>query len=219
MKIAVLGTGMVGKRLADGFLARGHEVIMGARDPANAVAHDWAAGAGKAACAGDFAEAARWGEIVVLAVRGEHAVEAVRLAGGDASLKGKILVDVTNPLDFSRGFPPFLTEGLNNTSSVGEAVQAAAPLARVVKTLNTVSNLVMTDPGRLAEPTDLFVCGNDADAKAEVAGLLAGFGWRPPIDLGGIEAARGTEAWLLLWTRLFGALGTADMNLRIVRAA
>jgi 8-hydroxy-5-deazaflavin:NADPH oxidoreductase len=218
MRIGILGTGMVGMRLADGFTAKGHEVRMGAREPGNAKAAEWAAATGGAAGAGTFAEVADWAEIVVLAVVGERAAEAVRLAGGDRTLGGKIVIDVTNPLDFSKGFPPTLTAGLNNTSSAGEAVQAAAPKARVVKTLNTVSNTVMTDPDRLAEPTDLFLCGNDTAAKAEVAGLLAAFGWRAPIDLGGIEASRGTEAWLLLWTRLFGAFGTPDLNIRVVRA-
>lgn len=218
MKIGILGTGMVGERLATGFAGKGHDVMMAAREAGNDKASAWARETGGKARAGTFAEAAGWADLIVLAVLGEHAAEAVRLAGGDATLAGKIVIDVTNPLDFSKGFPPSLTPGLNNTSSAGEAVQAAAPKARVVKTLNTVSNTVMTDPGRLAEPTDLFICGNDPAAKAEVATLLEAFGWRPPIDLGGIDAARGTEAWLLLWTRLFGALDTPDMNIRLVRA-
>lgn len=219
MRIAVLGTGEVGRRLADGFAKLGHSVILGARQTDNPAAHDWARAAGDTACAGSFAEAAAAADLAVLAVMGEHAVAAAEAANAGGALDGKILIDVTNPLDFSNGFPPTLTQGLNNSWSLGEAVQAALPKARVVKTLNTVSNLVMTDPGRLAEPTDLFLCGEDSGAKAEVARLLAGFGWRAPIDLGGISAARGTEAWLLLWTRMFAALGTAEMNLRIVRAA
>ncbi|MFM2355838.1 MAG: hypothetical protein RLZZ528_1574 [Pseudomonadota bacterium] len=214
MRIAILGTGAVGRRLAEGFNSLGHEVMLTARSADNGEAADWARAFGGRS--GSFAGGAEWCELAVVAVRGEHAVSAVGMAGPGA-LTGKIVVDVTNPLDFSRGFPPFLTDGMNNTTSVGEAVQAALPGSSVVKTLNTVSNLLMTEPGRVAGPHDLFICGNDAAAKARVAGLLAEFGWGAPIDLGGIEAARATEAWLLLWTRLYGALGTADFNLRLVR--
>lgn len=218
MRIAVLGTGAVGKRLASGFHARGHEVTLAARSAGNGDAGAWADAAGTRAMAGDFRNAAGWADLVVLAVRGEHAASAVAIAGGDDTLGGKIVIDVTNPLDFSRGFPPTLTEGLNNTTSAGEAVQKAAPAAKVVKALNTVSNALMTEPGRLGAPHDLLICGNDAEAKATVARLLSAFGWGAPIDLGGIEAARATEAWLLLWTRLYGVMGTPDFNLRLVRA-
>lgn len=212
MKIGVLGTGMVGMRLAGALLANGHDVRMGGRTAKTAAA--W-----NVDLADTFADAAAHGEVLVLAVRGDAALDAVRAAGGAGALAGKVLMDVTNPLDFSGGFPPELIEGLQNTYSLGEALQAALPDTHVVKALNTMSNSVMTEPGLLDGPTDTFLAGNDADAKAAVAGILGEFGWKSPIDLGGIEASRGLEAWLLLWTRVLGPMGGNGLfNLRLVRA-
>ena len=212
MKIGVLGTGMVGVRLADALVAHGHDVKMGGRTAESAAA--W-----NADRAGTFAEAAAHGDVLVLAVRGDAALDAVRAAGGAGALAGKVLMDVTNPLDFSEGFPPKLIEGLQNTASLGEALQAELPDTHVVKSLNTMSNFVMTEPGLLDGPSDTFLAGNDAGAKATVAGILHQFGWEAPIDLGGIEASRGLEAWLLLWTRAMGPMGGNGLfNLRLVRA-
>ena len=217
MKIGVLGTGMVGSTLAGKLAALGHEVKMGARDAGNAKAKAWAAGAGKGASSGDFADAAAFGEIVFSCTLGQKAVEALK-AAGEENLKGKVVVDVSNPLDFSRGMPARVLTGPNG-ESLGEQIQEAFPEARVVKALNTVNVGVMVDPKRVGGESDLFVCGNDADAKARVTALLKELGWKASRvnDLGPIVAARGTEAYLLLWLTLMGAFKTADFNVRIVR--
>jgi hypothetical protein len=216
MKIAVLGTGMVGTTIASKLVSIGHDVVMGARDGANEKAAAWAKGAGAHASHGRFADAARDAELVFNCTNGNGAVEALRAAGAD-NLRGKIVIDLSNPLDFSKGFPPSLT--ISNTDSLGETLQRALPEARIVKTLNTVNCNVMVDPARVAGGDHtLFISGNDAGAKQEVAELLKGwFGWKHVVDLGDISTARGTEAWLLLWTRLYGALGTADFNIKVMR--
>ncbi|MEZ4465084.1 MAG: NAD(P)-binding domain-containing protein [bacterium] len=214
MRIAILGTGMVGRALASALVARGHEVAMGARKAGNPTAEAWAAGAGAAASAGSFADAVVGADVVFLAVKGEHAQGVLGMVGAEL-LAGKVVVDITNPLDFSKGMPPSLF--VSNTDSLAEQLQRAHPEARFVKTLNTLNADLMVDPGRLPEPTAVFLSGDDAAAKATVRGLLEGFGWQQIIDLGGLATARGTEAWLPLWIRLWGALGTASFNLRIVR--
>lgn len=212
MKIGVLGTGMVGKRLAEALIDLSHDVMMGGRSAGSA--GDWSA------CkTGSFADAAAHADTLILAVRGDVARDVVKLAGGAEALAGKVLIDVTNPLDFSQGFPPTLIEGLHNDTSLGEALQSDLPETHVVKALNTMSNFVMTDPGALAQPTDTFIAGEDADAKARVTALLNEFGWEAPIDLGGIDNARGLEAILLFWTRAMGPMGGDGMfNLKLVRA-
>jgi predicted dinucleotide-binding enzyme len=213
MKHAILGTGTVGQALAGRLLGLGHEVRMGSRTAGNAAATAWAAAGGAGASAGDFADAAAFGEVVWLAVAGQHALSVVGAAG--AALDGKVVLDLTNPLDFSKGFPPRLF--VCNDDSLGEQIQRAAPRAKVVKALNTLANSLMIDPGKLGAATDVFVAGDDAGAKAAVAAILAELGHSAPIDVGGIDGARGLEAWLLLWTRLYGALGTAEFNLKLVR--
>src|SRR5512132_4282878 len=192
MKIGVLGTGSVGNTLATKFAALGHDVRMGARDAKNEKAAAWAASAGANASHGTFADAAAFGEIVFNCTNGAGSLDALSAAGAD-NLRGKILVDVANPLDFSHGMPPSLFTGAND--SLGERIQKAFPEARVVKTLNTVNADVMVDPGKLPWPTDIFVSGNDAPAKADVTRLLNEFGWKFVIDLGDITAARGTESY------------------------
>ncbi|HEY0997707.1 MAG TPA: hypothetical protein VGD77_17080, partial [Gemmatimonadaceae bacterium] len=165
---------------------------------------------------GTFAEAARFGEAVINATSGSGALPALQAAGAEA-LGEKILLDVANPLDFSQGFPPSLT--VCNTDSLGEQVQRAFPRLRVVKTLNTTNTYVMVNPAGVGggEHT-MFVCGNDAGAKAQVTRWLGEwFGWRDVIDLGDITTARGTEMLLPIWVRLMGALGTPMFNFRIVR--
>lgn len=216
MKIGILGTGSVGATLASGFAARGHDVKMGARSATSEKAAAWAKGAGSRASHGTFADAAAFGEIVFNATRGEATLDALR-AAGEPNLAGKVLVDVSNPLDFSKGMPPSLF--LANTDSLGEAIQRAFPKARVVKALNTVPAPLMVDPGKLPSDHDLLVCGNDADAKRQVIELLKNdFGWMVALDVGDITAARGTEAYLLLFVRLWEAFGTAEFNVHIARA-
>jgi 8-hydroxy-5-deazaflavin:NADPH oxidoreductase len=214
MKIGVLGTGSVGNTLATKFAALGHEVRMGARDAKNPKAAAWAQTAGAKASAGTFADAAKFGEIVFNCTSGMGALDALSAAGAD-NLRGKVLVDVANPLDFSRGMPPSLFTGSND--SLGERIQKAFPETRVVKALNTVNAEVMVDPKRVPGVSDVFVCGNDAGAKAEVTRILKEWlGWPAVVDLGDITGARGTEAYLLLWLRLWGAFGTPHLNVHVV---
>jgi 8-hydroxy-5-deazaflavin:NADPH oxidoreductase len=217
VRIAVLGTGEVGRAVAGALVGRGHEVRMGSRTGANEAAAAWAADAGERAGHGTFADAAGWAELVVNCTGGGVALAALRAAGAE-NLAGKVVVDVSNPLDFSHGRPPILS--VCNTTSVAEQLQEAFPQARVVKTLNTVNNRIMVDPARLPGRHTLFVCGNDPEAKAAARGLLEGFGWPPEdvLDLGDLTAARGMEMYIPLWLRLMGALGGADFNIAVVRA-
>jgi hypothetical protein len=216
VRIAVLGTGAVGSAIAGKLVALGHEVTMGSRTADNERASAWAAAAGPGAAHATFAGAAEVAELVFNCTSGGVSVDVLRAAGA-ANLAGKIVVDVSNSLDFSQGRPPTLS--VCNTTSVAEQLQAAFPDARVVKTLNTVNNQVMIDPGRLRGPHNLFICGNDAAAKGEVLDLLESFGWPRDavLDLGDISAARGPEMYLPLWLRLMGPLGGADFNIAVVR--
>jgi 8-hydroxy-5-deazaflavin:NADPH oxidoreductase len=214
MKIGVLGTGAVGRRLATKLLELGHEVTMGSRSAQSEALEAWLLEAGEDARGGTFAEAASAAELIFNCTAGEASLEALSAAGAE-DLAGKVVVDVSNPLDFSRGMPPTLS--VCNEDSLGERIQAAFPEARVVKALNTINNQVMTDPGRLPGAHNVFVCGEDEAAKATVGELLQGFGWprESIVDLGGIDAARGTEMYLPLWLRLMGSLGTADFNIQV----
>jgi predicted dinucleotide-binding enzyme len=216
MRFGVLGTGMVGQAIAGKLVELGHEVTMGSRSAGNEKAVAWAAEAGEGASAGSFADAAGFGEVVVNATAGGASLEALEAAGAD-NLAGKVLIDAANPLDFSGGMPPTLS--VCNDDSLGERIQRAFPDARVVKALNTVNASVMVTPGKLAETTNLFVCGDDEGAKAQVAELLRSFGWAEErvFDLGDITAARGQEMYLPLWLRMLGALGTSNFNIGIVR--
>ena len=219
MRIGVLGTGTVGETLATKLVQLGHDVVMGSRSAGNEKAAAWVAnveGTGGSAGEGSFADAANHGELVVNATAGVASLDALR-AAGDENLAGKTLVDVSNPLDFSGGFPPRLS--VANDDSLAEQIQRELPRTRVVKALNTMTAAVMVDPGRLPGRHEAFLAGDDAAAKEEVAGLLESFGWPPDQirDLGGISAARGLEAYLLLWLNLMGALGTAEFNISVSR--
>ncbi|HEX9620800.1 MAG TPA: NAD(P)-binding domain-containing protein [Polyangiaceae bacterium] len=215
MKIAVLGTGMVGQAIATKVVAVGNEVMMGARDAKNEKAVAWVKANGVRASAGTFRDAAAHGQVVFNCTSGAAALDALNAAGAD-NLRGKVLVDITNPLDFSQGMPPMLFTGSGD--SLGERIQRAFPDAKVVKTLNTVNCQVMVDPARIPGEHDVFVSGDDMDAKAEVTRMLKEwFGWKSVIDLGDITTARGTESYVLLWVRLWGSLGTADFNVKVVR--
>jgi predicted dinucleotide-binding enzyme len=207
---------MVGRTLGSKLAELGHEVRMGSREAGNDAAVEWAQAAGEGASEGRFADAAEFGEIVVNATAGGASLEALRSAGAE-HLSGKVLIDVANPLDFSGGMPPTLS--VCNDDSLGEQIQQAFPEARVVKALNTVNASVMVEPGALEEATNVFVCGNDSGAKAQVIELLETFGWLSGdiVDLGDISAARGTEMYLPLWLRIMGALETPQFNIRIVR--
>ncbi len=213
MRIGILGTGMVGQTLGTRLVLRGHEVCLGGREVGDA-ARAWVEKTGASGSAGTFVEAASFGEVVFLCVKGE-VVESV-VASVAEHVEQKVLVDVTNPLDFSRGFPPALT--ISGFDSLGERVQKLAPAAYVVKTLNTVAAPVMVEPSLLPGDHDLFLCGNDAGAKERVTTLLReDFGWKHVVDVGGIDAARGTEALLPLWTRLYARFGSPLFNFHIQR--
>ena len=177
---------------------------------------EWLKATGNKARIASFADAASHGEIVINATSGIASIEALKLAG-EKNLNGKILIDVANPLDFSRGFPPTLS--VCNTDSVAEQIQRAFPAAKVVKTLNTMTAFVMVDPAKVGGGDhDVFVSGNDATAKARVTELLKSwFGWRTVIDLGDITTARGAEMILPIWVRLMAVLGTPMFNFKIVR--
>ena len=217
MKIGILGTGVVGTTIGTRLAKLGHDVCMGSRSATNEKALAWAASAAENASVGTFADAASFGDIVLNCTSGMNSLAALELAGRE-NLAGRILVDIANPLDFSQGFPPSLS--VCNTDSLGEQIQAAYPQTRVVKALNPMTCSVMVDPTRVPGDHNVFVSGNDADAKGRVKELLAEFGWKPQniIDLGDITTARGTEMLLPVWTRLYGSLGNPNFNFAVVRA-
>lgn len=216
MRIGVLGTGEVGRALAGRFAEVGHDVMIGTRDVRATLAKgDAWYGEHPGVRLGTQAEVAAHGEIVVNANAGHGSLPALNNAG-EANLTGKVLVDVSNSLDFSQGFPPSLF--VPNTDSLGEQIQRAFPTARVVKTLNTVGNQVMIHPERVGDGDHtIFVSGNDADAKTVVSGLLREFGWADIVDLGDITTARGPEMYVVLWVRLYGAVGHGNLNVKLVR--
>jgi hypothetical protein len=214
MKVAVLGTGMVGETIATKLIELGHQVQMGSRSRTNEKALAWQNKLGERASVGTFAEAAAFGELLFLCTQGAVAIDVLTAAGAQ-SLRGKTLIDLTNPIDLSKGMPPTLF--VCNDDSLGERVQRAFPELKVVKTLNTVNCQVMVEPTRVPGDHSMFLCGNDEGAKAQVRNLLQSFGWTDIIDLGGISNARGTESWLPLWARLWGVLKTSDFNIKLVR--
>jgi predicted dinucleotide-binding enzyme len=207
---------MVGAAIGTKLVSLAHEVTMGSRTADNEKAVAWAESAGPAARHGTFADAAAVAEVVVNCTAGAASLEALAAAGSE-HLDGKVLIDVSNALDHSAGFPPPLF--VSNTDSLGEQIQRAFPEAKVVKTLNTMSRDVMVDPARIPGDHVVFVSGNDADAKARVRDLLGSFGWPAEriVDLGDITTARGAEAFLLLWLRLMLVRGNADFNIAVMR--
>jgi predicted dinucleotide-binding enzyme len=216
MRIAVLGTGVVGRTLAGKLVESGHDVVLGSRTATNEAAVGWAAEAGPRAKAATFFDAAAEAEVVINATPGAVSLD-VLAAASTGNLAGKVLIDVANPLDHSAGFPPSLS--ISNTDSLAETIQRAFPTVRVVKALNTMRADVMVAPDRLAGGDhDVFMAGDDAEAKDVVAGLLREFGWRPEHirDLGALEAARGLEMWLPLWLRIFLKQGDSVFNIKVV---
>ena len=226
MRFGILGTGVVGKTIAVRLDDLGHDVIVGTRNPEETLSRTDPDQYGNPPFGawqeehpevrlGTFAEAAAHGDMVVNATAGTVSLEALEQAGED-NLNGKILIDIANPLDFSKGMPPTLL--VSNTDSLGEQIQRRFPEAKVVKTLHTMNAYLMVDPAQLAA-TDhtVFVSGDDAEAKARVSELLRSFGWSDIIDLGDITTARGTEMVLPIWVRLFGVLQKPIYNFKIVR--
>jgi hypothetical protein len=227
MKIGIFGTSMVGQTVGGKLVEVGHDVLVGTRDVARTLARtepgpygfppfgEWLK-QNPGGRVGSFAESARHGELVINATSGMGSLEALRQAG-EANLNGKILIDIANPLDFSKGMPPTLS--VCNSDSLGEQIQRAFPEVKVVKTLNTVTASLMINPQQLAGGAhQMFICGNDAEAKAQAAGWLSTwFGWKHILDLGDITAARGTEMYLAIWLRMMGALGTGMSNIQVVK--
>ena len=213
MKIGILGSGMVSQTLSVRLADLGHEVMVGTRDPNKLT--DWVRSAGVKVKIGSFAEAAAHGEMVFNATAGTGSMQALNMAG-EVNLSGKVLVDISNPLDFSNGMPPSLS--VYNTDSLGKQIQRAFPSVKVVKTLNTVNANVMAYPRKVADGDhDVFLSGNDVKAKAQVAEILKSFGWLHIIDLGDILTARGVEMYLPLWLHLWGNLQTGLFNIKVMR--
>jgi hypothetical protein len=212
MNIGILGTGEVGQALGDGFVAIGDTVKMGGREAANPKATAWAQKAGGRASAGTFAEAAAFGEVIVLATLGTAGEAALTAAGLDR-LRGKVIIDATNPLDFSTGQPGL---AINGNDSGGERMQRIVPDAHVVKAFNIVGHELMFRPSFADGPPDMFIAGNDAGAKRAVTSILDRFGW-PTIDIGGIEGARYLEALCILWVLAGQSTKTWTLAFRLLR--
>jgi len=212
-RVGVLGTGEVGRRLAEGFRSRGHEVMIGSRDPGKPELREWLSGGGAGIESGTFAQAAKHGELIVLAVLGDAAEEAIADAGPD-NFSGKVVIDAMNPLDFSGGFPPKLS--IAGEDSLGERVQRALPDANVVKAFNTIGNPYFVDPSFTdGEPT-MLIAGNDEAAKRTVTDLLADFGWSHTVDIGGIEGSRELEAICIIWVKVGGLRGSWDHGFKLL---
>lgn len=223
MNIGVLGSGIVGQTVGGKLAELDHSVVLGTRDPANVDEKkgyapslgEWLAGAGPNARLGTFAEAAAHGEVVVNALQGLVSVEVLQPLA--ATLDGKLLIDISNPLDFSRGMPPAVLT-YEGGASLAEAIQRALPGVRVVKTLNTLTASLMVNPRQLAGGDhSVFISGDDAAAKVQAVELLRSFGWRDIIDMGGLVSARGAEMILPIWLQLFGTFGQPLYNFKIVR--
>ena len=220
MKIGVLGTGVVGEAIASALVTNGHQVMLGSRVADNEKAKTWVSKTGLNAFQGTFDDAAAFGELFFICLNGEHALTVVRSLKRE-SVRDKIVIDTTNPLDFKKGLPPRLIEGLSNKTSLGQEIQKSLPDAYVVKTLNTINYKLMVD-ARIVNNGDhnLFVSGNSADAKNKVKQLLAdNFYWRPEniIDLGGIETAMTVEEIVPFWVSVWQNLGTPLFNFKIVQ--
>jgi predicted dinucleotide-binding enzyme len=212
MKIGILGTGMVGETLGKKFVELGHQVKMGSRTANNESAAKWVQATGPNASQGTFGDAATFGEIVFICLKGAVFLDVAKTLNATA-LAGKVVVDVSNPLEFSGGV---MSLSICNTNSLGEEVQKVLPSAKVVKTLNIVNCDVMVDPAKGGHPT-MLVCGNDAEAKKQVTAFLKTMGWRDILDLGDITKSRGTEVLLPLWLNLFGLFGSPHFGFKVVR--
>ena len=226
MNIGVLGTGSVGRTISAKLVELGHSIVIGTREPSETLARTESDRMGNPPLSawleqnpkvrlGTFAEAAAHGEIVMNATNGNGSLDALK-AAGEGNLNGKILIDISNPLDGSRGMPPSLF--ISNTNSLGEQIQRLFPDLKVVKTLNTMNARLMADPRMLANGDhSVFVSGNDPAAKAAVSELLRTFGWEDIIDLGDITTARGPEMYMPIWLRLWGAFQKPIFQFKVVR--
>jgi predicted dinucleotide-binding enzyme len=218
MRVGILGSGEVGQRLGDGFTHLGHSVKIGTRDPKKKEILEWISNHGGQegkASSGTFAEASSFGEIIVLATSWFGASNAIRLAD-PKNLEGKILIDVTNPLDFSNGVPPRLA--LGHSDSAGETVQRLIPKSKVVKAFNTVGSPHFVHPDfPNGGPPTMFICGNNGESKKFVTDkVLDKFGWET-IDIGGIEGSRLLEPLAFLWITYYFRTGTGNHAFRLLQ--
>jgi predicted dinucleotide-binding enzyme len=212
MKVGVLGSGLVAQGLSARLAELGHNVVIGTRDADKL--RGWQS-SNQRVLIGSFVETAAHGELVINATNGAGSLSALTMAG-ESNLADKILIDVSNPFDLSNGFPPSLT--VVGKDSLAEQIQRAFPMTKVVKTLNTVTARVMTHPLEVANGDHhVFISANDMDAKIQVTELLRTLGWIHIFDLGDLSTARGTEAYMLLWVRLYGALNTSMINVKIMK--
>jgi hypothetical protein len=212
-RVGVLGTGEVGRRLAAGFSNRGHDVMIGSRDPGKPELRKWLSGDGAGITAGTFAEAAAHGELLLLAVLGGAAEEAIADAGPE-NFRDKVVIDAMNPLDFSGGFPPRLS--ISGEDSLGERVQRALPDARVVKAFNTIGSPYFVEPRFSGGDATMLIAGDDEDAKRTVGDVLADFGWSDVVDIGGIDGSRELEAICIVWVKIGGARGSWDHGFQLL---
>jgi predicted dinucleotide-binding enzyme len=226
MKIAVFGTGIVGQSISEKLNQLGNDVMIGTRDVKSTMSKTGKDNFGRPPFSewiknnpkikyGTYSEAASFGEMIVNATNGTGSIDALESAG-KKNLVNKIIMDISNPLDFSKGMPPSLF--LSNTDSLGEKIQSTFPEARVVKTLNTMNAFVMVNPSALPEDSNVFINGNDQSAKEEVKKILRSFGWKEKniMDLGDISASRGTEQYVPLWVRLWMGQQNPFFNIKIV---
>ncbi|MCU7552363.1 NAD(P)-binding domain-containing protein [Chitinophagaceae bacterium LB-8] len=220
MKIGILGTGMVGETIASALLDKNHDVMIGSRTATNEKVAELVKKNSKHASQGTFNDAAAYGDIVFICLNGEHALDVIRSLD-EFNTANKIFVDITNPLDFTHGMPPRLINGLSNNNSLGEEIQRLLPNAYVIKALNTVNHKLMVDARQVNNGDhNLFVCGNNADIKNKMMHFFVdNFHWRPErlIDLGGIEMARCTEAYVPFWVAIWQATGSPMFNLKVVQ--
>lgn len=222
MKITIVGTGIVGQTFAEKFIELGYSVIIGTRNVEETINREnfkeWHSKNGNVVVE-NFNQAISLGDIVLNALKGEVVISTFSSIE-EKNLKDKIVIDITNPLDFSNGFPPFLIENLNNTNSLGEELQKVIPSAKVVKTLNTMWCGVMINPKLVNNGSHTnYICGNDIEAKKIVISILDQFGWdlENILDLGDITNARGTESILMIWTRIYGKMPSGAFNFKIVQ--
>ncbi|MGO9965319.1 MAG: NADPH-dependent F420 reductase [Acidimicrobiales bacterium] len=212
-RVGVLGSGDVGRRLAGGFRSRGHDVMIGSRDPDKPELREWLSGDGAGVTAGTFREVAAHGELLVLALFGNAAEEVIAEAGSQ-NFRGKVVIDAMNPLDFSAGFPPRLS--ISGEDSLGERVQRALPEAKVVKAFNIIGNPYYVDPSFSEGRPTMLIAGDDKGAKATVGDVLADFGWSDVVDIGGIEGSRELEAICIAWVKIGGKRGSWDHGFKLL---
>jgi 8-hydroxy-5-deazaflavin:NADPH oxidoreductase len=212
-RVGVLGSGEVGRRLAGGFRSRGHEVMIGTRDPDKPEVQEWLSSEGTGIEAGTFRQAAAHGELLVLAVLGDAAEPAIAGVGLE-NFTGKVVIDAMNPLDFSGGFPPKLS--ISGEDSLGERIQRALPDAKVVKAFNTIGNAYFVDPSFSEGKPTMLIAGNDEDAKRTVTDALIDFGWSDTVDICGIEGSRELEAICIAWVKIGGIRGAWDHGFKLL---